>query len=224
MDKSVETHGAANAVLRDCFRDPIPELYDAARYLDAAVSAHLGGHLDLSAQLLQLANSPIIRAWSDSLWGRNSPYVKVGRSVNKLVAGEFGSREPARMPTSAQKRELHERDGYHCRFCGLPVVRSEVRRRISAAYPEVVPWGRTNDSQHTALQAMWAQYDHVVPHSHGGTNTLDNLVVSCAPCNFGRMSYTLQEVGLHDPRLRPPIKSEWDGLERFRNCATDELL
>jgi 5-methylcytosine-specific restriction endonuclease McrA len=216
MSKLVETHGSANPVLRDCFRDPTPELYDAVRYLDAAVSAHLSGHHDLAVQLFQLANNPIIWAWTDSVWGKNSHYVTINKSVDNLTLPRAGSKEPARMPTSAQKRELHERDGYHCRFCGLPVVRSETRKRISISYPGAVPWGRTNDSQHAALQAMWAQYDHVVPHSHGGANTLDNLVVTCAACNFGRMSYTLQEVRLNDPRLRPPIKSEWDGLERFR--------
>ena len=180
MNKSVETHGSANAVLRDCFRDPISELYDAARYLDAAVSAHLSGHLDLSAQLFQLANNPIIWAWTDSVWGKNSPYVTVNKSAGNLTSPKVGSKEPARMPTAAQKRELHERDGYHCRSCVLPAVRLETRKKITVSYPEAVPWGRTNDSQHAALQAMWAQYDHVVPHSHGGTNTLDNLVVPVA--------------------------------------------
>ncbi|MEL0166487.1 MAG: HNH endonuclease [Pseudomonadaceae bacterium] len=61
---------------------------------------------------------------------------------------------------------------------------------------------------------MWAQYDHVVPHSHGGANDLDNLVVTCAACNFGKMEYTLDELGLIDPRTIPPIQSSWDGLER----------
>lgn len=97
-----------------------------------------------------------------------------------------------------------------------PVIRAEVRKRIAASYPEEVPWGSTNRTQHAAFQAMWAQYDHVVPHSRGGTNDLDNLVVTCAPCNFGKMSHTLDELGLEDPRDRPPVKSLWDGLERFR--------
>ena len=62
---------------------------------------------------------------------------------------------------------------------------------------------------------MWAQYDHLLPHSKGGNNDVNNIVVTCAPCNFGRMSYTLEEVGLIDPRTREPIRSAWDGLERF---------
>jgi hypothetical protein len=27
------------------------------------------------------------------------------------------------------------------------------------------------------------------------------------------MNYTLEEVGLEDPRNHPPVQSEWDGLE-----------
>lgn len=82
-------------------------------------------------------------------------------------------------------------------------------------YPDAVPWGRKNSEQHAAFQAMWMQYDHVLPHAKGGTNDLSNVVISCAPCNFGRMEFTLEEVGVEDPRLREPVRSTWDGLERF---------
>lgn len=83
------------------------------------------------------------------------------------------------------------------------------------SYPQLRIWGRNNKDQHAAFQAMWAQYDHVLPYTRGGSNELDNLVVTCAPCNFGRMQYTLEEVGLLDPRSRAPVRSSWDGLERF---------
>ncbi|MCX6971643.1 MAG: HNH endonuclease [Verrucomicrobia bacterium] len=57
---------------------------------------------------------------------------------------------------------------------------------------------------------------HLLPHARGGTNDLENIVITCAPCNYARMNHTLEEVGLIDPRTREPIKSTWDGLERFR--------
>nr|WP_255527271.1 HNH endonuclease [Trichocoleus sp. FACHB-46] len=119
------------------------------------------------------------------------------------------------MPTAAQKHFLHQRDGYHCRFCGVPVIRGEVRDRLRKFYPDALPWGKTNPEQHSAFQALWLQYDHLLPHARGGNNDLENVVITCAPCNFGRGSYTLEEVGLADPRLREPVRSTWDGLERF---------
>jgi hypothetical protein len=63
---------------------------------------------------------------------------------------------------------------------------------------------------------MWVQYDHLLAHANSGTNDLDNIVITCGPCNFGRIHYSLEEVGLIDPRTREAVRSDWDGLERFR--------
>ena len=195
------------------FRKPIPEIFDAARYLDAAVSAHLNGHTEIANQLFELANDKKIWDWTDSIWGKNSPYVIINKKPHLHTAPKI----KARMPSTEQKNELHKRDGFHCRFCGIPVIRAEVRKIIQKAYPNSVPWGRTNVSQHAAFQCMWLQYDHVVPHSSGGTNELGNLVITCAACNFGKMEYTLEELNLWDPRDFAPIQSQWDGLERIIN-------
>ena len=203
-------------ILRTCLRESIPEIFEAAKYLDDAVSAHLGGRRDVADDLIRRSNMPVIREWVESIWGKNSAYVQY-----RAVAGSVASiakelRVKERMPTPAQKAELLGRDGYHCRFCGIPVIRTEIRKRIHAAYPEALPWGRRNIEQHAAFQAMWVQYDHLVPHAGSGTNDLDNIVITCGPCNFGRMNYSLEEVGLIDPRTRQPVRSSWDGLERFR--------
>ena len=202
--------------LRTCLREPIPEIAYAARLLDNAISSHLRSDVDEAAQLISLANMPAIRDWTESLWGRNSPYVLAHRATQGLLHIPRDRQTSNRMPTSGERRELHLRDGYHCRFCGIPVIRRQVRIDIASAYPISLPWGRENSTQHAAFQAMWAQYDHLLPHSKGGTNGLDNVVVTCAPCNFGRMNYTLQEVGLLNPLSRSPVQSAWDGLERFR--------
>ncbi len=197
--------------MRHCFRAPIPEIFDAARFLDAAVSAHLVGNTALAHELFLAANMPAVREWLESIWGAKSAYV----SVQVMLCPTLTSRVETRMPTTAQVRELHTRDGFHCRYCGIPVIRPEVRKLACQLFPESVSWGRTNSSQHAGFQALWAQYDHVLPHSCGGTNELENLVVSCAACNYGKMSYRLEELGLSDPRDRPPVTSNWDGLERL---------
>lgn len=200
---------------RLCFRSPIPEISDAARYLDAAVSAHLAGQNELAKSLILVADMPAIRDWTESLWGSASPYVKY-----RVVAGAPPSlpadqRIKMRMPSPPEKQLLHQRDGYHCRFCGIPVIRSEIRQALKKLYPDALPWGTRNPEQHAAFQAMWLQYDHLLPHARGGTNDLDNVLITCAPCNFGRMNRTVDEVGLLDPRTREPVQSTWDGLERL---------
>jgi 5-methylcytosine-specific restriction endonuclease McrA len=203
------------SVDRFCLREPIPEIADAARYLDAAVSAHLAGHNELAGSLIRLADMPVIREWTESLWGTSSPHVQ-----RRIVAGAPPSlpedqRIAVRMPTPAEERYLHQRDGYHCRFCGIPVIRATIRKAMRLAYPDALPWGRTNQSQHAGFQALWATYDHVLPHSRGGDNDAENVVIACQPCNCARWHYTLEEVGLSDPRAREPVRSTWDGLERF---------
>lgn len=203
--------GPKVVTMKRCFRSPIPALFDVARYLDAAVSAHHAGYAMDAARLFTLADCQLSRQWLESIWGRASPYV----AVTKLPPLPITMPVKARMPTNAQIRSLHARDGFHCRFWGLPVIRAEIRKKAVALYPEAVSWGRTNASQHAGFQALWAQYDHVVPHSAGGTNELDNLIVTCAACNFGKMSYRLEEIGLLDPREFPIVVSHWDGLERF---------
>lgn len=201
---------------RRCLRDPVPAIADAARSLDAAVTAHLNGRRSEAAELIRDADRLEIREWVESLWGKNSQYNKPRKLVASREALSPGQRAKERMPDSRLRRTLLDRDGFHCRFCGIPVVRREVRARICRAYPELRIWGKTNSLQHAAFQAMWVQYDHVVPHAFGGQNDLENMVIACAPCNFGRVDYSLEEMDLADPRLREPVASTWDGLERFK--------
>jgi HNH endonuclease len=160
--------------------------------------------------------SKAVWEWTDSVWGKQSPHVRFRPIPNAPSVIPKAERFKVRDFTREEKRQIHGRDGYYCRFCHIPVIRSEIRTKIRIAYPAVVPWGLTNDLQHAAFQAMWAQYDHVIPHSRGGDNSLENIVLTCSACNYGRMSYTLDEVGLLDPRDLEPRRGTWDGLERFR--------
>jgi hypothetical protein len=159
---------------RNCFRDPIPEIADAMRYLDAATSAHLVGRQQLAEELVRLADIPAIRDWTESLWGKNSANVR-SRPLQKQKVVASNERLRTRMPTGEEKRQLHVRDGYYCRFCGIPVIRTVVRNRIRSAYPNALRWGKTNTEQHAAFQAMWAQYDHLLAHALGARMNCQTL-------------------------------------------------
>lgn len=73
--------------------------------------------------------------------------------------------------------------------------------------------GKRNVDQHAAFQAMWVQCDHVVPHARGGSTDLDNMVITCAPCNYGRMNFLLEKIGVEYPNVQKSVHSSWDGLE-----------
>jgi 5-methylcytosine-specific restriction endonuclease McrA len=103
----------------------------------------------------------------------------------------------------------------------MGVVRREIRKAIRKAYPDALRWSTTNNNDaHGAFLAITACFDHVLPYSRGGMTTLENMVLACWPCNNGRMSLTLTEAGLLDPRDRPPKPApgweQWDGLATFR--------
>ncbi len=135
------------ATARQCMREPIPEILDAARLLDAAVTAHLVGRSDLAEELIRVADMPVLRDYTESLWGAKSPYVQYRLNSNSPPSLPIDRRIKVRMPNFNEEALLYNRDGFHCRFCGTPVIRGKVRERIRKAYPAALRWGkRTKNS------------------------------------------------------------------------------
>ena len=206
-------------------RAPIAEIFEAAHLLDRAVGAHIAGDRDAAHDFILSTNSPTIRQWTESLWGSKADnpdqqeyhrFRKCADAPPHLPATE---RLKVRMPSAQEKQEIIDHYGFDCAFCGIPVIRKEVREAVRAAYPDVLPWGSSNATQHAAFQCMWLQFDHLVPHSRAGDNSIENIVITCAPCNYGRWNRVIEELGLIDPRRRPVHKTSWDGLERFLSCG-----
>lgn len=206
---------------RRCLREPIPDISHAAFLLDRAVAAHLAGDRPSAEALIRDANMPSVRTWTESLWGSstaNPDQPRYLRFRNVPEAPSYlpkESRTIARMPTAEERRSIISRYGRNCVFCGIPLISKEIQTAVRLTYPAALPWGNRNPDQHAAFQCMWMQFDHVLPHSRGGDNSIENVVVTCAPCNYGRGDRTLAELGLMDPRTAPIYKTSWDGLERF---------
>lgn len=109
--------------------------------------------------------------------------------------------------------EVFERDSYTCRYCGIGII----PKNILAAYSKAI--GRdafrdtgTNSQRHGVVMAFRANADHVVPWSLGGKTDPDNLVTSCWSCNYGKAEYTLEQIGLIDPRTAKLPSTSWNGL------------
>lgn len=202
--------------LRNCFIEPIPEIFDVAKILQAAVQNHQKwNHLEVE-KLFKEADNPKIKEWVESVIGKKSPYIQY-RKVNwspPILPKE--ERVPVRMPNKEEKNKIHIRDWYQCRFCRTPVIRKEIREMIIKQYPDSIRWWKTNKSRHAGFFAMWAQYDHILPHGKWWDNSLDNLVLTCTACNFWRMNYTLEEVWISFPvEFTTSIIPNWNGLEEF---------
>lgn len=200
---------------------PIPEIFSAASCLVEAVAAHNTGDHAKAVRLLLEADNPTIWAYTDRGWGKGAAasygFIEV---LGEPPIQPLASQPKPRMPDAKTRVEVLTRDGYHCRFCGIPVIAASTRKRMRVAYPDAVGWGRINATQHAAFQCMWLQFDHLLPNSRGGESTIENIVVTCAVCNFGRMQTTLAEAGLYNPldRELPVIWSgnpSWNGLGSF---------
>lgn len=62
------------------------------------------------------------------------------------------------------RRQLFDRDGWRCRYCGEP------------------------------LDSTTVTLDHIMPVSRGGTNDADNLASACMMCNSIKSGRTIEEV------------------------------
>jgi hypothetical protein len=211
-----------SVLMRPFLREPITDIFEAANDLADAVTCHLNGDKATAAKLVARADRSVIADWTDSIWGKYDPaihnYITIADGPPNLKAADCTH---PRMPNAEGRQAILARDGYHCRFCGIPVIHPKIRDRFRKYYPDEARWGKKNGEEHAALECMWLQFDHVLPYTRGGLSTLDNVIITCAPCNFGRMSFTLAEARLLDPLEREISRSwsgynSWDGLQNFR--------
>jgi hypothetical protein len=181
-----------------------------------AARLHNASEMKGAAECFRAANLDVIGAWFGKVVGPYDESIHGPKPVTlnppKLTVAE---RKRPRMLSAADKRELVARDGYHCRFCEMPVLPKETIKAIALSYPADARWTDVAAEQHVFFQAANLQYDHIVPHSRGGESSIGNMVVTCAVCNYGRMSNTLEESLLLDPRDFPVRRSNWDGLQSF---------
>ncbi len=211
-------------ILRRCLKEPVPEIFKAWDDMSAAVDAHLCGDGETAARLFNNADGLRIWHWLNPAWSidvddRNHIIDPSPQGDTCSVPRDMRDGKSSRIP-SGTKQAVLDRDGFSCRYCGIPVVDAEIRKIANKLYPKSVIWGDDPRRQHAGFAIMWLQYDHVVPWSHGGSTDEKNLVISCALCNFGKMKNTLKQLGLEDPRDRAPERRlDHDGLERLRPCA-----
>jgi hypothetical protein len=201
---------------RPCFLPPIREVHEAADLLSEATDAMLAGNDEVARECLRRADNPAVHAFAHSIMGKENPFIHRIRSVG---GPSLSAKVQERMPSAAGTAAIFARDGWRCRFCGVRVVLPAARDIMRKRYSDAISWGGPAKTLHAAFFALTATVDHVLPHAAGGNNEPDNLVTACWPCNFGRMQYLLEEMGLMDPRRRPPVVDDWDGLQRILSHA-----
>lgn len=203
---------AAPRPARRTLEPVIPQLDEVATLLSAAADAMLNEQTDIARAHLRAADLPVVHDYAARLMASDIRgvfrHLPAPRTIPKA------ERSIHRHPSIAIGRTLYARDGFRCRFCGCRVVLPAARDYLRRALPGAIRWSDA-EGHHAAFYALSATLNHLVPHSAGGTSEPDNLVTACWPCNFGRMSFAIEAVGLADPRDFAPIVDEWDGLGRL---------
>jgi len=116
---------------RRCLLSPIQEIFDAAELLKQACEAHNLDHVAEAADLIVKADMPILAEWTESLWGPENPEIHRYRKIENLPPLLTKDQKLSqRMPVASVRKRLIRRDGYHCRYCGIPVIRQETRNAI----------------------------------------------------------------------------------------------
>lgn len=134
-------------------------------------------------------------------------------------------------PSLAMEREVYRRDDGRCRYCGISVQLREDLLRINALVgDDVFAMGRTNSTRSGSMIIARASADHVVPVTQGGRTTPENLVTACWPCQFGKSSYSPEQLGMKRPdgcshpslEMRPATEQEIATMMFCWDCASAE--
>ncbi|MBT6275879.1 MAG: HNH endonuclease [Chromatiales bacterium] len=215
--------------LRRSFLPLISELDTAADLLALAVDALVAGERKAAERHIIAANLPPLHEYALRIMGRTDAAVHgewafKNQSVPTIPKAE---RAAQRMPSKRVKMGVYSRDGWRCRSCGIRVVSDEAIKWLASILGSKAPWGQSAIKLgivHGAFRTLCVSLDHILPHSRGGNNSPENLVTACYPCQFGRSSWTLEEVEFENPFDRPPVLDMWDGLTRFTKASASPAV
>jgi hypothetical protein len=178
-----------------------------------AIRAAASGNLDLSLDFLRRLRSDDLRAWFVD-HGKQAGFCRYAHLPHRASQPATIVDESVRQPSKAQMELVFQRDAYYCRYCSLRIIPNYVFDLFGKIVGlDLFGTGGRAVERHGAALTFRSCADHVVPHFLGGRTSLDNLVTACWPCNFAKDRFTCDEIGIEDPRLRPPhVSNDWDGL------------
>lgn len=182
-----------------------------------AVEAFIAGNKNLCLEIIGQIRTAEITEWYIEHGQMSGRHRKLQLNIPPPETIDIDLRDAVRSPAKLQK-QVFERDSYHCRYCGGKLISQEfLKTFIKRLNSPLFSRGETNLNTHGIIHLTWPVADHVIPWNKGGRTSLDNLVSSCAPCNYGKDGYTIEQLGLIDPLTRPAKISDWDGFNNKIN-------
>ena len=181
--------------------------YDAALHLLAdAVSAFCEGDIETGNQLLSALDTDAIDRDREAL----RAFARTATPPGKPPTSERVSKTVSRSTQEAVQR----RDHYHCRFTGRRLVEPRIFHevaRISNLFHfdehHSVRDTRRGPAGHPMVRSHAAAYEHVEPHSCGGTSDAGNIVHTSVQLNESKGANILPQV--------PVPEDTWNGLIEY---------
>ena len=196
---------------------PVPNFFEkAVEGFTIAVASLIDGNKEDSLVALKETNHKAVGEFFIE-HGQQSAYFRVQNRLEidktNRIAKDLNN-SPRLIPKV--EKEVFERDSYRCRYCGLRIISKEVFTEYSRIVgSDNFSVERENSKRNGLTLGLRGVADHVEPYASGGETSIDNLVTSCYSCNFGKAGYTLEQIGIFDPRLKQPVNDEWLGLTEF---------
>ena len=179
----------------------------------SAVEAFIAGNKNVCIEIISQIRSDEITEWYIEHGQMSGRHRKLQLNITPPETIDISLRDPVRSPAKIQQK-VFERDSYHCRYCGGKLISQEfLRTFIKSLNSPLFSRGETNLSTHGIIHITWPVADHVIPWNKGGRTSLVNLVSSCAPCNYGKDGYTIEQLGIADPFERSAKNSNWKGFK-----------
>ncbi len=187
---------------------------DELSKFDEALDEFIRGNRNNCIGLLESVRSDEIRGWYIEHGQMSGRFRTIHFSVLPPPEISKENRDTPRSPKSYEKA-VFKRDGYRCRYCGIRLVSNTgLLKLIEILDSPAFRRGPTNMVTHGIVHAFYPVADHVFPWNYGGRTSLDNLVASCASCNYGKAGFTIDQLGITDPLLRQPVVDGWNGLSK----------
>lgn len=131
-------------------------------------------------------------------------------SLKVLGAGATGEVvHGARVHNETLRAQVFARDRFRCTACGGRAVPRCILVAVHDLFPEQLLYDPhyKRGYIHPVFWALAPEADHVIPHSQGGQNTLENLTTLHASCNTQK-----SDRGTQRSSLRYQDDDSWDGL------------
>lgn len=140
------------------------------------------------AEVLTNTARAVARAGRDAALAELQPIageIWMGRltTVSRPGSDAIGARR--RVVNETLRAQVFVRDGFRCTYCGGRAVPRSILVAVHDLFPEQVPYDvhYTRGKMHPVFWALAPEADHVLAHSRGGANELNNLTTLHAACN-----------------------------------------